>query len=139
MDQNKKHYVNNKSLRDLLIDYKTTKSKATFNKIGHMFLLIAQNYCNKPNFINYTQDRKEEMISDACFVMVSNIDDFDVERSNAFAYFTRVVHNCFLQYIKKYKKQRQTFISLDLIESSPDFLITNEDNMNKYEKNNHIN
>jgi DNA-directed RNA polymerase specialized sigma24 family protein len=133
----KKHYVNNKSLLQLLISYKANPTPSVLNQLGKMFILISQNYCNKPNFINYSYDRKEEMISDAYMMLLYKLNEFDTTRDNPFAYFTRIVHNCFLQYIKKYKKQRQTFTSFDTIEQYPEFIINSDDNMNKYEKNNY--
>jgi hypothetical protein len=132
--KNRKHYVSNKVFTQLLIDYSKTKSKRILNDICKCFILIAQNYCNRPNFINYSQDRKDEMVSDAYYTMLINVYDFNINKQNPFAYFSKIAQNCFLQYIKKYKKYRQQYVSIDLIEQIPEFTISNNDNTNKYEK-----
>jgi hypothetical protein len=62
-------YINNKEFYGQLKEYKETKSKRVYEKIGRSFLLIAKNLLNKSNFINYTPDRKDEMISDATYYM----------------------------------------------------------------------
>jgi len=110
-------YVNNKKLRELLIDYKETRSRKTFNEIGKAFLLIAENFLNKPSFINYTKDRKEEMISDATFFMVKYVDKFDTTRKNPFSYFTMVAKHAFLQNINGYTRRDGMFRSIDFIEN----------------------
>ena len=58
-------YIKNKTFLKLLTEYKKTKNKKIYNEIGKCFLLIATNLLNKPKFINYSEDRKNEMISDA--------------------------------------------------------------------------
>lgn len=110
-------YINNKALRNLLIDYKETRSRKTFNEIGKAFLLIATNLLNRASFINYTKDRKQEMISDATFFMVKYVDKFDVSRNNPFSYFTMVAKHAFLQNINSYTRRDGFFRSIDYIEN----------------------
>jgi len=112
------NYVNNKEFLKLLIAYKQTGKRTTYNKIGKIFRLIAINILNKPNFINYTQDRKDEMISEATFTMCRYAHLFDENKSNnPFAYFTRYAYNSFYLYFKKQKKIKDAFISLSFIEN----------------------
>jgi len=68
-------YVNNKIFHALLIEYRQNKSKKTYEEIGKCFLLISNNLLNKSNFINYTQDRKDEMVSDAVYLCVDMLID----------------------------------------------------------------
>lgn len=111
-------YVDNKRFLELLIEYKKTGSRKAYNEIGKIFRLIAINILNKPSFINYTQDRKDEMISEATFVMCRYAHLFDENKSsNPFAYFTRYAYNAFYLYFKKNKKIKDTFISLSFIEN----------------------
>jgi len=110
-------YVNNKEFHRLLKEYRQEKSKKTFELIGKSFLLIAKNLLNKSNFINYTPDRKEEMISDAVYYMCRYVDKFDVERKNPFAYFTMIARNAFLQNINDYTKRDVMFTSIEYIDN----------------------
>lgn len=112
------NYVNNKMFLKLLKEYKETESRKIYNEIGKIFILIATNLLNKTNFINYTQDRKDEMISDATYTMCRYINLYKVEKSNnPFAYFTRVAYNCFRQNLNYHKKLNKHFISLSFIEN----------------------
>jgi len=110
-------YINNKEFHGLLKDYRQTRSKKIFEQIGKSFLLIAKNLLNKSNFINYTQDRKDEMISDAVYYMCRYVDKFDVERKNPFAYFTMIARNAFLQNINDYSKRDLMFTSIEYIDN----------------------
>jgi DNA-directed RNA polymerase specialized sigma24 family protein len=110
-------YVNNKRFNDLLKEYEETKSSHAFNEIGKIFLLIAQNLLNKTNFINYTQDRKEEMVSDATYFMTKYVDRYDTSKKNPFSYFTRVAYNAFLQNINDYNRRDEMFRPIEYIEN----------------------
>jgi hypothetical protein len=112
------NYVDDKQFLELLIKYQETKDRKTYNEIGKIFILIAKNILNKPCYINYTQDRKDEMISEATHVMCRYMHLFDKEKSNKpFAYFTRFAYNAFNLYFKKRKRIEDTFISLSFIEN----------------------
>lgn len=106
---------------EYLKEYQKSKSRVAYEKLGEMFLLIAQNYLNNTNFINYTQDRKDDMVSEALVVMLKYIDDFDITRTNPFAYFTRITFHSFLQTIKRFKKRSEMFVPIDVVEQSVDF------------------
>lgn len=106
------HYVNNKDFHDALIQYKrkvelskergTPKPKIP-NYLGDCFLKIATHLSYRPNFVNYMF--REDMISDGVENCVQYISNFDVERTNPFAYFTQIVYYAFLRRIQKEKKQ----------------------------------
>lgn len=123
-------YVNNKDFYDLLVEYKKTKDRKIYNKIGKIFLLIAQRLLNKSNFINYSQDRKDEMISDSVYLMTKYINSFDPEKSNnGFSYFTQVSFNAIRHYINDKKIRDEIFVSIekmcskDSIESSNGYVV----------------
>jgi hypothetical protein len=112
------NYVNNKQFRKLLSEYKITKDKKIYNEIGKIFLLIATRHLNKTHFIGYTQDRKNEIISDAVYSMCRYIDKYDEKIStNAFSYFTEYAKNSTLLYLNNRKKYDEFFKSIDYIES----------------------
>lgn len=110
-------YVNNKKFNALLKEYEETQDKKVFNEIGKIFLLISQNLLNKTNFINYSQDRKEEMVSDATYFMTKYVDRYDTDKKNPFSYFTRVAYNAFLQNINDYNKRDDMFKPIEYIEN----------------------
>lgn len=109
-------YCKNEDFVKLLIRYQKTKDKRVANEIGKIFILISERFIRKANFVDYTEDRKNEMISDATYYMWRFIDRFDVTRENAFSYFTTVAKNAFLQYLNERKKYDNMFTSIDYIE-----------------------
>ena len=111
------NYVVNKDFYNRIKEYKKTKSKKIYEQIGKDFILIATNYLHRSNLINYSQDRKNEMISDATYYMVKYLDKFDINRFNAFAYFTTVAKNAFLQYINDQKRRDEFFTSIEYIDN----------------------
>lgn len=139
MPRKTNQYVNNKEFHQTLIDYDKIckdiekmeklnlieekvfelllkRKNRLKNKIGKIFLKICEGLLTKPNFINYSWDRKSEMTSDACFYMSKNIRKFDISRNNPFAYFTQACFNAYRQHINKYKKIQSHFQSLGYIE-----------------------
>ena len=106
------HYVSNKEFHLALIEYKKKvvaakenglpKPRIT-NYLGECFLKIATHLSYKPNFVNYMF--KDDMICDGIENCIQYIDNFDVERTNPFAYFTQIVYYAFLRRIAKEKKQ----------------------------------
>lgn len=111
------HYFSNKKFLGYLKEYQETGSKKSYNQIGKCFMKLATNLLNRTSFINYSEDRKDEMISDAVYAMCRYIDKYDTERGNPFAYFTRFAFNAFLQNIKNYKKLSETFQNISFIEN----------------------
>lgn len=108
------HYVNNKEFYEALIEYKKkvdlAKEKGLpnpkiSNYLGSCFLKIATHLSYRPNFVNYMF--REDMISDGVENCVQYINNFDVGRSNPFAYFTQIVYYAFLRRIQKEKKQME--------------------------------
>jgi len=106
------HYVNNKDFHDALIAYKRKVDIAKENGqpkpripnyLGDCFLKIATHLSYRPNFVNYMY--RDDMISDGVENCVQYIHNFDVTRSNPFAYFTQIVYYAFLRRIGREKKQ----------------------------------
>ncbi len=116
MNKSKKnpHYVNNKEFHEALVNYKERVKRAKqenktvpqiTNYLGDCFLKIATHLSYRPNFVNYMF--REDMISDGVENCVQYIHNFDVERTNPFAYFTQIVYYAFLRRIQKEKKQME--------------------------------
>lgn len=117
------HYVNNKDFYDALVEYnkKVEDAKARglpkpriSNYLGDCFLRIASHLAYKPNFVNYMF--KDDMICDGIENCIQYIHNFDINRTNPFAYFTQIVYYAFLRRIAKEKKQLE--IKSKIIERS---------------------
>ncbi len=102
-------YISNKEFTKALADWielNKGKEKKNWtqmpNYIGECFMKLVNNYSNKGNWRNYTY--KDEMKSEAILTCVKYAANFDITKTqNAFAYFTQVVHNSFLQILSKEK------------------------------------
>ena len=121
----KKGYINNAEFYSLLKEYlskdkeskQSKKSIKILNEIGNKVLLIAQMVAMRPNFVNYDNNLKGDMVSDAVYAMVKYIDRYNVEQTNPFAFFSQFAFNAFIQNINKFKKLRSRYVSLDYIEN----------------------
>jgi hypothetical protein len=117
------HYVNNKEFYQALVEYNKKVDEAKSlglpkpritNYLGDCFLRIANHLAYKPNFVNYMF--KDDMICDGIENCVQYIHNFDINRTNPFAYFTQIVYYAFLRRIAKEKKQLE--IKSTIIERS---------------------
>ena len=107
------HYVDNKTLYQVMVEYKEKVKDAEAvddpppkipDYVGACLLKIANRLSTKPNFINYTF--REEMVSDGIENCINYIGNFDPDKSkNPFAYFTQIIYYAFLRRIQKEKKQ----------------------------------
>jgi len=113
-----KHYVDNKQLYQVLLDYKFARVKAEKkglkrgdkkyppipNYVGECLLQIANRLSYKPNFVNYMF--REEMVGDGIENCIQYVNNFDPEKSNnPFAYFTQIIYYAFLRRIEREKRQ----------------------------------
>lgn len=99
------NYINNKNLlKEVTIYIKTGEQT---EELGRMLLLLANKYSEKPSFSGYTY--KDDMICEAVLTCLRYMHNFDIEieRPNPFAYFSRIIHNSFLNYISKQKKHSE--------------------------------
>ncbi len=96
------NYVDNAKLLEEIKRYRDTGRKS--EELGEMLLLIASRYAEKGSFAGYSW--KDDMICDAVLTCIKYMHNFDVDKegANPFAYFSKVVHNAFLNYISKQKK-----------------------------------
>jgi len=112
------NYADKKEMYALLKTYRDTGCRKAYNRLGKIFLSIATNLINKPCFINYTADRKDDMISDATLMMIRKIDSFDLDKyDNPFSFYTTTAYNMFLQYLNKKNNDAKIFVNLSYIEN----------------------
>jgi DNA-directed RNA polymerase specialized sigma24 family protein len=99
----KPYYVKNSDLLPHIHEYRETGIVS--EELGGYLYKIAFNYANKGSFYGYTW--KEDMVSEAvltCIKYMYNFNPMAQKRPNPFAYFTTIIHNAFLNYIRKQKK-----------------------------------
>jgi hypothetical protein len=96
-------YINNKKLLELICDYH--KTNIVSEELHLLMFNLAKNVASKSNWKDYTW--KEDMISDAYLKCILKLDKFDMERDNAFGYFTTLINNFYIDVVKKYKKSEK--------------------------------
>lgn len=105
-EKKERYYIRNKDLLPEIKKYK--KTGIIGEKLALMIWKIAINYSNRGNFSGYTW--KEDMVSEAvtvCLQYMHNFDPKKQKRPNPFSYFTTVIHNAFVNFIKKQKKHSE--------------------------------
>ena len=121
-------YIDKLEFHKELKDYKETGSIKSYEKVGKCFLLIARNYINKPFYINYSEDWKDDMISEAVYDMVRYIDNYDVDAMDErhintgripdpFSYFSQYVYNGIMRFLGEKKKDKDVLVRLPFIEN----------------------
>ena len=122
------NYVNNKEFHQLLKDYSENQTARTYNAIGKIFLKIAENFLNRPCYINYTKDWKDDMVSEAIYDMVRYMHNYNVEvveekeaktgiAPNPFGYFSIYANNGISRYLGQKKKDKNVLVRLNFIEN----------------------
>lgn len=111
-----KYYVNNKEFSELLEDYFETECKIKYEKLGTIFLTIANRIISRPNFINYPIRVKQDMISEATYHMIKYIRSYNTEHKNPFGFFSTIAFNAFKQILNKNKIYLNRYIPLHYIE-----------------------
>jgi hypothetical protein len=121
-------YIDKLEFHKHLKEYKETGSAKSYNNVGKMFLLIAQNYLNKPRYINYTESWKNDLVSEAVYDMVRYIHNYDVDRMenlyistdkipDPFSYFSQYCENGMTRYLKQKYKDMEVMVKLPFIEN----------------------
>jgi len=113
--QDNNNYINNKEFYEELCKYHQHKMECLergesipplTDKIGRAIIQIATRRCNSRNYIGYTNNWKEEMISNAITLATLRGHNFDPNKStNPFAYFTQICDNAIKEQLNAEKKQ----------------------------------
>lgn len=95
-------YLNKREMLEEIQKYHETKEIS--ERLANMFRIIAKKFSSHSWFYRYTY--REDMMSQAVFMMLKKIDKFDLNYPSAdpFAYFSSVAYNEFRQMIKKENK-----------------------------------
>lgn len=138
IESNNNQYVNNKELYKELKEYHAYKMECLAkgedippltNKIGVAIMQIAERRCGSRMYKGYTNNWKEEMISNAVVHATLRGHNFDPEKSdNPFAYFTQICDNAIKEQLKREKKQ--LYIRYKSIDNARGHMSTDDENDN---------
>ena len=121
------NYINNESLLKELKIYFDEGIQT--EELGRMFLLLAKKYSDRGSFSGYSW--KDDMVCEAVYTCLKYMHNFDVEMEtpNPFAYFSRIIHNSFLTYIRKQKTHSKI---KDICYKNIDFIMSNDEIDDEY-------
>lgn len=98
------HYLSNKEMCEEVV--KCQQEGKISERLGRMFLLLAERYSKRPNFSGYTY--RDEMVANGVLACCMAVNKFNIEKSNnAFAYFTRTCFTAFIQILKKERRHQE--------------------------------
>jgi DNA-directed RNA polymerase specialized sigma24 family protein len=120
-------YIKNENLLAELKIYVETGIQT--EELGRMFLLLAKRYSDRGSFSGYSY--KDDMICEAVFTCLRYMHNFDVDidKPNPFAYFSRIIHNSFLNYISKQKRHSKI---KDICYKNIDFIVPDSNSDDEY-------
>jgi DNA-directed RNA polymerase specialized sigma24 family protein len=121
------NYINNENLLAELKIYVETGIQT--EELGRMLLLLAKRYSDRGSFSGYSY--KDDMICEAILTCLRYMHNFDteIEKPNPFAYFSRIIHNSFLNYISKQKKHSKI---KDICYKNIDFIVPDSNSDDEY-------
>lgn len=109
------NYVDNKEFLALLISYIDARKNSIENKtkippipdkIGYIFIQMANKLSTRFNFVNYTY--RDEMVSDGILNAIEAVHKFNPElSSNPFGYFTKIIYWAFVRRIEREKRDHK--------------------------------
>lgn len=99
--------------RIVKLSEKTEIDKESYERFGHIILLMIKNILKKPQFSGYTY--KDDFYSDAIYKILKYLHNFDHNKTskitgqsvNAFAYISQIIHNSILYILNKKKKEQE--------------------------------
>lgn len=71
-------------------------------RLGRMFMEMANRYLGSPNFVQYTREMKQDMASMAVARMLKSLPRYNFDFGNPFAYFTQIAWACAMTYLTRY-------------------------------------
>lgn len=123
-------YVKNADLLEALILFKESNYKDVKleDKLARMYMKIAKKILNAPNWFNYDIMRKQDMYSEAVYIMFTKTNKFNSEISkNPFAYFSECALNVYRQYAKDHKKKDDLIANIGYVQNLEDVVDLNND------------
>ena len=110
------YYLTNK---ELLAELKRCREELGYpsEELGAMFIKLAERMTLKKQFVRYSQEIKNDLISNALVSLTKGWDKFDPEKSsNPFAFFSSITFNAFLQHLNAYYRQKNIKNELTMLD-----------------------
>jgi len=109
MVEKKKYYLTNKEL--LLSIAESKKLGRMTDTLANQLMLLVARYAKRPNWIGYSwnTDMQASALVNLCRVWASFN---ETKSSNPFAYYSQIIGNVFIQYLKHEKKARKAVDAL---------------------------
>ena len=80
------------------------KKRVPSEYLGKMILDIATHYMGHPDYVRYSKEIKEDIISNSCIRCLNALPKYNFAFNNPFAYFTQICWSCAMTYLKDYYK-----------------------------------
>ncbi len=86
--------------------HKDPAKRVMSDQLGEYIYKIASRLTGHAKFRGYSDDVKADLVSTACYKVVSGIKNYKFEYTNAFAYITQICWNAFVAVLSKYYKHQ---------------------------------
>lgn len=125
-------YVDNKTFYKEICKYKEEQKLnphlQLYPILAEAILLIGTRLLNHRNFKGYNQQVKDEMLGDGIENCLRYFDNFNIEYTNPFAYFTQITWFAFIRRIKKeYNEQNGKAKVADYMDNDDSFHVDRHD------------
>lgn len=102
----RKAYVKNSDLLAELVKWRDSNNdvskRVPSEFLGKMILDIATHYMGHPDYVRYSKEIKEDIISQSCIRCLNALPKYNFSFNNPFAYFTQICWSCAMTYLKEY-------------------------------------
>lgn len=103
----RKAFVSNADLIAELIKWRDSNPDVNKRQpseyLGKMILDIATHYMGHPDYVRYSKEIKEDIISQSCIKILNyGLPKYNFNFNNPFAYFTQICWSCAMTYLKDY-------------------------------------
>lgn len=99
----------------------TIRLRRLNDKIAEKYIQVADGMMKRPNFINYPPHQKDEMLSDAVFIMRRAGERYNIDYPNPFGYLSQITFNAFIQSLKNMKKRTENIVIVNHLENFDGF------------------
>lgn len=102
----RKAFVSNSDLLAELVKWKNSSKDVSKRQpseyLGKMIMDIATHYMGHPDYVRYSKEIKEDIISQSCIRCLNALPKYNFAFNNPFAYFTQICWSCAMTYLKEY-------------------------------------
>jgi len=96
-------------------------------KLAELILILTQKIVNSPKFCFYTEDWKEDCVSNASLLLMKYCHNFKLDSNNAIGYLYGSIENAIIQELNLKKKHCERFSEISINNLKESDLIVKED------------